>query len=102
MTINEVVQNLENKLGQIDSKMITTLATFFAVPSMHQNITPAINTLMETNPDLKVRPDDLLNMIQQITTASPNFDHSTAIVQIDAASKCGTRYRSNDHPSSQN
>ncbi|MBW0482568.1 hypothetical protein O181_022283 [Austropuccinia psidii MF-1] len=65
--------------GKIDSEMITTLAIFFAVPSIHQHITPAINTLMATNPNLKVRPDDLLNMIQQIATASPSFDHSTEI-----------------------
>ncbi|MBW0477566.1 hypothetical protein O181_017281 [Austropuccinia psidii MF-1] len=102
MTINEVVQNLENQLCKIDFKMITTLTIFFAVPSMHQHITPPINTLMATSPDLKVLPDDLLNMIQQIAIASPTFDHSTEIVQIDAASKFGTRYRSNDHPSNQN
>ncbi|MBW0588803.1 hypothetical protein O181_128518 [Austropuccinia psidii MF-1] len=58
---------------------------------MHQHITPAINTLMATNPNLKVRPDDLLNMIQQIATASPNFDHSTEIARINAASKLGAR-----------
>ncbi|MBW0562479.1 hypothetical protein O181_102194 [Austropuccinia psidii MF-1] len=63
MTINEAVQNLENQLGIINSEMITTLAIFFSVPSMHQHITPAINTLMATNPNLKVQPDYLLNMI---------------------------------------
>ncbi|MBW0538835.1 hypothetical protein O181_078550 [Austropuccinia psidii MF-1] len=63
MTINEAVQNLENQLGKIDSEIITTLAIFFAVPSMHQHITPTINTLMVSNPNLQVRPDDLLNMI---------------------------------------
>ncbi|MBW0506565.1 hypothetical protein O181_046280 [Austropuccinia psidii MF-1] len=81
MTVNEAVQNLENQLGKIDSEMLTTLAIFFAVPSMHQHITPAINTLMATNPNLKVQPDDLLNMIRQIATASPNFDHSTEIAK---------------------
>ncbi|MBW0537412.1 hypothetical protein O181_077127 [Austropuccinia psidii MF-1] len=54
MTINEAVQNLENQLGKIDLEMITTLAIFFAVPSMQQHITPAINTLMATHPNLKV------------------------------------------------
>ncbi|MBW0540987.1 hypothetical protein O181_080702 [Austropuccinia psidii MF-1] len=99
MTINEAVQNLENQLGRIDSEMITTLAIFFAVPSMHQHITPAINTLMATNPNLKVRPDDLLNMIRQIATASPHFDHSTEIARLNAASKFGTRNKFRDnHP----
>ncbi|MBW0510654.1 hypothetical protein O181_050369 [Austropuccinia psidii MF-1] len=64
---------------------------------MHLHITPAINTLMETNPNLKFQPDDLLNMILQIATASPNFDHSTEIARINAASKFGTRNKSNDH-----
>ncbi|MBW0536231.1 hypothetical protein O181_075946 [Austropuccinia psidii MF-1] len=102
MTINEAVQNLEHQLGRIDSEMITTLAIFFVVPSMHQHITPAINTLMATNPCLKVRQDDLLNMILQIATASPNFDHSTEIAQMNAASKFGTRHKSNTHTSNKN
>ncbi|MBW0544541.1 hypothetical protein O181_084256 [Austropuccinia psidii MF-1] len=101
MTISEAVQNLENQLGKIDSEMITTLAIFFAVPSMQQHITPAINTLMATNPNLKVRPDDLLNMIRQIATASPNFDHSTEVARIHAASKFGTRKDFNNIPSNQ-
>ncbi|MBW0461685.1 hypothetical protein O181_001400 [Austropuccinia psidii MF-1] len=91
MTITEAVQNLENQVGQIDSEMLTTLAIYFAVPSMHQIITPAINTLMATNPNLKVRPDDLLNMIRQISTASPSFDHSTEIARLNAVSKFGRR-----------
>ncbi|MBW0515134.1 hypothetical protein O181_054849 [Austropuccinia psidii MF-1] len=48
MTINVAVQNLENQLGKIDSEMITTLAIFFAFPSMHQHI-----TLMATDPNVK-------------------------------------------------
>ncbi|MBW0464556.1 hypothetical protein O181_004271 [Austropuccinia psidii MF-1] len=97
MTINEAVQNLENQLGKINFELITTLAIFFAVPSMHQHITPAINTLMETNPNPEFRPDDLLNMIWQIATASPNFYHSTEIVRINTASKFGTRNKSNEN-----
>ncbi|MBW0502547.1 hypothetical protein O181_042262 [Austropuccinia psidii MF-1] len=54
MSITEAVQNLENQLGQINSEVVTTLAIYFAVPTMHQLITPAINTLMATNPNLKV------------------------------------------------
>ncbi|MBW0536227.1 hypothetical protein O181_075942, partial [Austropuccinia psidii MF-1] len=95
MTITEAIQNLENQLGRIDSETLTTLAIYFAVPSMHQLITPAINTLMATNPNLKVRPDDLLNMIRQISTASPSFDHSTEVARVNAASKFGRRENSN-------
>ncbi|MBW0494713.1 hypothetical protein O181_034428 [Austropuccinia psidii MF-1] len=54
MSINEAVHNLENQLGRIDSEMITTLAIYFAVPSMHQLIIPALNTLMATNPGIRV------------------------------------------------
>ncbi|MBW0493488.1 hypothetical protein O181_033203 [Austropuccinia psidii MF-1] len=54
MSVTEAVQNLENQLGRIDSEIITTLAIYFSVPSMHQFITPAINTLMATNPNLRV------------------------------------------------
>ncbi|MBW0494317.1 hypothetical protein O181_034032 [Austropuccinia psidii MF-1] len=97
MTINEAVQNLENQIGKINSELITTLAIFFGVPSMQQHITPAINTLMANNLNRKFRPDDLLNMILQIATASSNFDHSTEIAQINAASKFGTRNKSNDN-----
>ncbi|MBW0527366.1 hypothetical protein O181_067081 [Austropuccinia psidii MF-1] len=89
MTITEAVQNLENQLGQIDSEMLTTLAIYFAVPSMHQLITPAMNTLMATNPNIKVCPDDLLNMIRKISMALPSFDHSTKIARLNAASKFG-------------
>ncbi|MBW0497167.1 hypothetical protein O181_036882 [Austropuccinia psidii MF-1] len=91
MTVTEAVQNLENQLGQIDSEMITTLAIYFAVPLMHQLIIPVINTLMTTNPNIKVQPDDLHNMIRQIATASPSFDHSTEIARINAASRFGTK-----------
>ncbi|MBW0542700.1 hypothetical protein O181_082415, partial [Austropuccinia psidii MF-1] len=87
MSINEAVHNLENQLGRIDSDTITTLAIYFAVPSMHQLIIPALNTLMATNPSIKVRPEDLLNMIRQIATASPSFDHSTEVARLNAASK---------------
>ncbi|MBW0510835.1 hypothetical protein O181_050550 [Austropuccinia psidii MF-1] len=54
MSITEAVHHLANQLGQIDSEMITTLAIYFAVPSMHQLIIPALNTLMATNPNIKV------------------------------------------------
>ncbi|MBW0478394.1 hypothetical protein O181_018109 [Austropuccinia psidii MF-1] len=59
--------------------------------SMHQLITPAINTLMATNPNIKVCPDDLLNMIRQISTASLSFDHGTEIERIEVASKFGRK-----------
>ncbi|MBW0537601.1 hypothetical protein O181_077316 [Austropuccinia psidii MF-1] len=71
--------------------MLTTLAIYFAVPSMHQLITPAINTLMATNPDIKVRPDALLNMIRKISAASPSFNHSTEIARVNAALKFGKK-----------
>ncbi|MBW0582627.1 hypothetical protein O181_122342 [Austropuccinia psidii MF-1] len=91
LTITEAIQNLENQLGQIDSEMLTTLDIDFAVPSIHQLITPDINTLMATNPDIKVCPDDILKLIGQISTASPSFDHSTEIGRFNAASKFGKR-----------
>ncbi|MBW0565340.1 hypothetical protein O181_105055 [Austropuccinia psidii MF-1] len=91
MTITEAIQNLENQLGQINSEMLTTLAIYFAVPSMHQLITPAINTLMATNPDIKVCPNDILHMIGQISAASPSFNNSTEISRVNAASKFGKR-----------
>ncbi|MBW0506242.1 hypothetical protein O181_045957 [Austropuccinia psidii MF-1] len=99
MAITEAVHNLENQLGQIDSEIITTLAIYFAVPSMHQLIMPALNTLMATNPNIKVRPEDLLNMIRQIATASPSFDHSTEIARINASSKFGKKESYNNHHS---
>ncbi|MBW0490657.1 hypothetical protein O181_030372 [Austropuccinia psidii MF-1] len=54
MLVTEAIQNLENQLGRIDSEMLTTLAIYYAVPLMHQLIIPAINTLMATNPEIKV------------------------------------------------
>ncbi|MBW0577525.1 hypothetical protein O181_117240 [Austropuccinia psidii MF-1] len=71
--------------------MITTLAIYYVVPSMHHLIIPAISTLMETNPEMKVRPDDLLNMIWQIAMASPSLDHSTEIAGINSTSRCSRR-----------
>ncbi|MBW0540302.1 hypothetical protein O181_080017 [Austropuccinia psidii MF-1] len=62
---------------------------------MRQLITPAINTLMAMNPNIRVCPDDLLNRIWKISTASPSFDHSTELVQINAASRFGTRHPEN-------
>ncbi|MBW0536703.1 hypothetical protein O181_076418 [Austropuccinia psidii MF-1] len=91
MLVTEAVQNLENQLGRVDSELLTTLAIYYAVSSMHQLIIPAINTLMATNPEIKVRPDDLLNMIRQIATASPSFNHSTEIARINAASRFGRK-----------
>ncbi|MBW0515792.1 hypothetical protein O181_055507 [Austropuccinia psidii MF-1] len=58
---------------------------------MQMHITPAINTLMATNTNLKVHPDDLLNMILQISTASSNSDHGTEISQVKDVSKFGSR-----------
>ncbi|MBW0536826.1 hypothetical protein O181_076541, partial [Austropuccinia psidii MF-1] len=91
ISVTEAVQNLENQLGKIDSEMITTLAIYFAVPSIHQLIIPALNTLMATNPNINVRPEDLIDMIRQISTASPSFDHSTEVAKINAASKFGRK-----------
>ncbi|MBW0524341.1 hypothetical protein O181_064056 [Austropuccinia psidii MF-1] len=54
ISVTEALQNLENQLGRIDSEIITTLEIYFAVPLMNQLITPEINTLMATNPTLKV------------------------------------------------
>ncbi|MBW0537090.1 hypothetical protein O181_076805 [Austropuccinia psidii MF-1] len=94
-SVTEAIHNLENQLGHIDSDALTTLAIYFAVPLVHQFITPAINTLMATNPSIRVCPDDLLNMIRQISTASPSFDHSTELAQINAASRFGARHPGN-------
>ncbi|MBW0551235.1 hypothetical protein O181_090950 [Austropuccinia psidii MF-1] len=46
---------------------------------------------MATNPDIEVCPDDLLNIIRQISTASPSFDHSTEIARVNAALKFGKK-----------
>ncbi|MBW0478885.1 hypothetical protein O181_018600 [Austropuccinia psidii MF-1] len=97
MSVTEAVQNLENQLGRLDSEIITTLVIYFAVPLMHQLITPAINTLMATTPNIKVQPDDLLSMIQQIATASPSFDHTTEIARVNSATKFGRRDSSSNH-----
>ncbi|MBW0535198.1 hypothetical protein O181_074913 [Austropuccinia psidii MF-1] len=97
-SITEAIHNLEAQLGPIDSEMLTTLAIFFAVPSLQIHITPAINTLMTTKPNLKVRPDDLLNMIRQLLTASPSFDHSTEIARVEAASRFGSQQLSAKKP----
>ncbi|MBW0533855.1 hypothetical protein O181_073570 [Austropuccinia psidii MF-1] len=71
--------------------MLTILEIYFSVPSMHQLITTTINTLMATNPNIKVFPDDLLNMIRQISTTLPSFDKSTEIARVNAVSKFGKR-----------
>ncbi|MBW0516822.1 hypothetical protein O181_056537 [Austropuccinia psidii MF-1] len=71
--------------------MLTIIAIYYAVPTMHQLIIPAINTLIATNPEIKVCPDDLLNMIWQIATASPSLDHSTETARINAASRFGRK-----------
>ncbi|MBW0517033.1 hypothetical protein O181_056748 [Austropuccinia psidii MF-1] len=78
-------------MGPINSNTLTTLAIFYAVPTMKHHITAAINTLMATDPNLAVRPEDLLNMIRQINTALPSFDHSTEIARINAASRFGKK-----------
>ncbi|MBW0537603.1 hypothetical protein O181_077318 [Austropuccinia psidii MF-1] len=78
-------------MGPITGNTMAMLAIFYAVPTMKHHITAALNTLMETNPNLAVRPDDLLNMIRQINTASPSFDHSTEIARINAASRFGQK-----------
>ncbi|MBW0565003.1 hypothetical protein O181_104718 [Austropuccinia psidii MF-1] len=75
MSITEDIPNLENQLGKIDCGIITMLAIYSSVPPMHQLITPAINTLMETNPEINICPVDLLNMIRKISTTSISFDH---------------------------
>ncbi|MBW0583836.1 hypothetical protein O181_123551 [Austropuccinia psidii MF-1] len=54
MSVTKAVQKFKSQLGKIDPEMITTLAIHCAVPSMHQLIIPAINTLMETSPNIKV------------------------------------------------
>ncbi|MBW0584554.1 hypothetical protein O181_124269, partial [Austropuccinia psidii MF-1] len=91
LKVNEAIRNLENLMGPMNGDTIATLAIFYAVPTMKHHITAAINTLMATNPNLAVRPDDLLNMIRQINTASPSFDHTTEIARINAASRFGQR-----------
>ncbi|MBW0580400.1 hypothetical protein O181_120115 [Austropuccinia psidii MF-1] len=58
---------------------------------MHQFITPAINTLMTKNPNIKVHLDNLLRKIWKISTASPSFNRSTELTQIIAVSKLGRR-----------
>ncbi|MBW0543900.1 hypothetical protein O181_083615 [Austropuccinia psidii MF-1] len=91
LKVNEDIRNLENLMGPMNGNTMATLAIFYAVPTMKHHITSAISTLMENNPNLAVRPDDLLNMIQKIDTASPSFDHSTEIARINAASRFGQK-----------
>ncbi|MBW0544490.1 hypothetical protein O181_084205, partial [Austropuccinia psidii MF-1] len=61
-----------------------TFSIFFAVPQLQDHITAALNTRLATNPHLKIHTNDLLDMIRQITTASPSFDHSTKNARINA------------------
>ncbi|MBW0583042.1 hypothetical protein O181_122757, partial [Austropuccinia psidii MF-1] len=49
------------------------------------HITAALNTRLATNPHLKVHTNDLLDMIRQIMSASPSFDHSTNVARINAS-----------------
>ncbi|MBW0554503.1 hypothetical protein O181_094218 [Austropuccinia psidii MF-1] len=98
LKVNEAIWNLENIMGPVNGNTMETLAMFYAVPTMKHHITAAINTLMATNPNLAVRPYDLLNMIQQIDTALPSFDHSTEIARMNAASRFGQR-NMNHNPS---
>ncbi|MBW0461669.1 hypothetical protein O181_001384 [Austropuccinia psidii MF-1] len=69
----------------IKSENIATFAIYFSVPSLRDHITAALNTRLATNPHLKIHTNDLLDMIRQINTASPSFDHSTNLARINAS-----------------
>ncbi|MBW0520488.1 hypothetical protein O181_060203 [Austropuccinia psidii MF-1] len=85
MSVYEAITAIEHQIGPLDGEKIATFSIFFAVPQLQDHIMEALNTRLATNPHLKIHTDDLLDMIRQITTASPSFDHSTKIERINAS-----------------
>ncbi|MBW0538659.1 hypothetical protein O181_078374 [Austropuccinia psidii MF-1] len=85
LSVYEAITAIENQIGPLDGEKLATLSIFFAVPQLRDHITAALNTQLATNPHLKIHANDLLDMIRQIKTASPSFDHSTNIAQINAS-----------------
>ncbi|MBW0468074.1 hypothetical protein O181_007789 [Austropuccinia psidii MF-1] len=85
LLVYEAITAIENQIGPLDGEKLATLSIFFAVPQLRDHITAALNTRLSTNPHLKIHANDLLDVIRQIKTASPSFDHSTNIVRINAS-----------------
>ncbi|MBW0490169.1 hypothetical protein O181_029884 [Austropuccinia psidii MF-1] len=85
LSVYEAISNIENQIGPLDGEKIATFSIFFAVPQLRDHITAALNTRLATNPHLKIHTNDLLDMIRQIVSASPSFDHSTDVARINAS-----------------
>ncbi|MBW0538221.1 hypothetical protein O181_077936, partial [Austropuccinia psidii MF-1] len=85
ISVHEAISKIENQIGPLNSDKIATFAIYFSVPLLRDHITAALNTRLATNPHLQVHTEDLLDMIRQINTASPSFDHSTNLARINAS-----------------
>ncbi|MBW0489544.1 hypothetical protein O181_029259 [Austropuccinia psidii MF-1] len=72
---------LFNTMDQMENINNFSLLIYEAI----NHITAALNTRLATNPHLKGHTNDLLDMIRQIMSASPSFDHSTNVARINAS-----------------
>ncbi|MBW0535806.1 hypothetical protein O181_075521 [Austropuccinia psidii MF-1] len=85
ISVHNAIARIEHQIGKLNSENIATFAIYFSVPSLCDHITAALNTRLATNPHLKIHTNDLLDMIRQINTASPSFNHSTNLARINAS-----------------
>ncbi|MBW0549247.1 hypothetical protein O181_088962, partial [Austropuccinia psidii MF-1] len=85
LSVYDAITAIENQIGPLDGEKLATFSIFFAVPQLRDHITAALNTRLAINPHLKINADYLLDMIRQIKTESPSFDHSTNIARIIAS-----------------
>ncbi|MBW0493092.1 hypothetical protein O181_032807 [Austropuccinia psidii MF-1] len=100
ISVHNAIAKIEHQIGKLDSENIATFAIYFSVPSLCDHITAALNTRLATNPHLKIHTNNLLDMIRQINTASPSFDHSTNLARINASFPGRKPKKDNEKPRS--
>ncbi|MBW0542359.1 hypothetical protein O181_082074 [Austropuccinia psidii MF-1] len=86
LRLGEAIEAIENQMGPLDSTKILTLSLFFSMPHLRDKLTSALDTRLAINPLLAVRPEDILDIVRQMSSSASSsiVDESSQLARIDA------------------
>ncbi|MBW0536415.1 hypothetical protein O181_076130 [Austropuccinia psidii MF-1] len=70
LRLSKAIEAIENQIGVLYANKIMTLLLFFSMPHLQDQITSALDTRMAVNPSVTIYPEDILDIVWQISSQS--------------------------------
>ncbi|MBW0469798.1 hypothetical protein O181_009513 [Austropuccinia psidii MF-1] len=84
---SDAVTRADKQADLINRNKIITLSLFVSIPHLRNQITSALDTRMTANPLITIQPEDILNIVCQMSSQSSlsPIDESSQLAQIDTS-----------------